>query len=113
MGLYSVKKYPKIVQADTRGQIVIPKDIRQELNLDEGSAFWLYSIEGEGIFLKKIDQTTLSEQDPAIQELLEKKHKLNINEKNIHKTIRKYKQGGKLEELWTKKQKSASSHSSF
>ena len=47
-------KTPKVVQADKRGQIVIPKSIRAELGIEEGAAFWMYKTE-DGIFLKRID----------------------------------------------------------
>ncbi|MBR9692074.1 AbrB/MazE/SpoVT family DNA-binding domain-containing protein [Candidatus Woesearchaeota archaeon] len=47
-------KDPKVVQADKRGQIVIPKSIRKELGIEEGAAFWMYKTE-EGIFLKRIE----------------------------------------------------------
>jgi AbrB family looped-hinge helix DNA binding protein len=47
-------KYPKVVQCDSRGQIVIPKTIRSELKIEEGAAFWMYQTE-EGIFLKRIE----------------------------------------------------------
>jgi len=43
----------KIVQADKRGQIVIPKSIREELNLQEDDAFWVHKVEN-GIFLERI-----------------------------------------------------------
>ncbi len=46
----------KIVQADKRGQIVIPKSIRDELNLHEEDAFWVHNVEG-GIFLEKIESS--------------------------------------------------------
>ena len=48
-------KYPKVVQCDRRGQIVIPKSIRAELDLEEGAAFWIYKTE-DGIYLKKIEE---------------------------------------------------------
>ncbi len=44
---------PRVVQADKRGQIVIPKSIRASLKIEEGAAFWIYKTE-DGIFLKKI-----------------------------------------------------------
>ncbi len=50
---------PKIVQCDKRGQIVIPKPIRDELKIGEGAAFWVYNIRG-GIFLKKIEEVPSS-----------------------------------------------------
>lgn len=43
----------KIVQADKRGQIVIPKSIREELNLQEDDAFWVHKVE-KGILLERI-----------------------------------------------------------
>ncbi len=45
---------PKVVQCDKRGQIVIPKSIRDELNIEEGAAFWMYKTK-EGIILEKIE----------------------------------------------------------
>jgi len=44
---------PKIVQVDKRGQIVIPKDVRNELQIGNKTNFWIYSITDEGILLKK------------------------------------------------------------
>jgi len=43
----------KVAQADKRGQIVIPKSIRESLNLHEDDAFWVREVEG-GIFLEQI-----------------------------------------------------------
>ena len=61
-----MKKYPRVVQCDSRGQIVIPKNIRKELMIEEGAAFWMIQTE-EGIFLKQIE---------------------TINEKTVEKAIR-------------------------
>jgi len=47
-----MKKYPKIVQVDKRGQIVIPKEIRKELGLSSQTPIWVYSIGTQGILLK-------------------------------------------------------------
>ena len=52
------KVFPRVVQCDKRGQIVIPKSVREELSLDEGAAFWVYKME-DGIFLKKIETPTV------------------------------------------------------
>ncbi|MBN1503022.1 AbrB/MazE/SpoVT family DNA-binding domain-containing protein [Candidatus Woesearchaeota archaeon] len=86
-----MKKYPKIVQADKRGQIVIPKDIRDELDIDETTGFWVYSVSDEGILLKKIKPDELSPDDPLLKELKEKSSKLKVDPKNIDKTIKEYK----------------------
>lgn len=53
-----MKKSVKIVQSDKRGQIVIPKSIRKNLNLEEGAAFWVYELE-DGIYLKKVETPSL------------------------------------------------------
>lgn len=52
------KEYIKIVQADRRGQIVIPKKLRLELNIKEGAAFWIYRTD-DIICLKKIEAPAL------------------------------------------------------
>lgn len=96
-----VKKYPKVVQCDKRGQIVIPKDIRQELGLDEGSAFWMFSITDEGILLKKVPDHNLNEGSVILNKVKEKADKLGIDPDNIEKTTESYKRqpNGRLEEL--------------
>ena len=52
------KEYTKIVQADKRGQIVIPKKLRAELDIGEGAAFWIYRTD-DVICLKKIEAPSL------------------------------------------------------
>lgn len=86
-----MKKYPKIVQCDGRGQIVIPKDIRQDLKIEEGTGFWMYSVTDEGILLKKIDAPPLDEHKEIINEVLEKSDKIKVNKSNISKSVKKYK----------------------
>lgn len=86
-----MKKYPKVVQCDKRGQIVIPKDIRSELKIDEGTAFWMFSVEGEGILLKKIPLKEFSEEDESVKEISQKSEKVGIKKDNLQKTVKKYK----------------------
>ena len=86
-----MKKYPKIVQCDKRGQIVIPKDIRRDLGIEEGTGFWVYSVTDEGILLKKIDSEPLDDQKEIIEELEDKADKIKVNKKNIKKSVKKYK----------------------
>ena len=61
-----MKKYPKLVQCDSRGQIVIPKDVRRELNIDEGTGFWVYTVTDEGILLKTIKPEDLDDDNKDI-----------------------------------------------
>ena len=96
-----MKKFPKVVQCDSRGQIVIPKDVRTELGIDEGSAFYVYTIVDEGIILKKIDEAPLDEQKEMLSELLAKSDKIKVKKENIVKTLQSYKKRkkGRLEEI--------------
>lgn len=96
-----MKKYPKIVQCDKRGQIVIPKDIRQELELDEGSAFWMFSITDQGILLKRIPDEELSEHSIVLNQIKEKSGKVGIPKEHVDQTIKEYKKQpkGRLEEI--------------
>jgi AbrB family looped-hinge helix DNA binding protein len=96
-----MKKYPKIVQVDSRGQIVIPKDIRQELGVIEGTGFYMYTITDEGILLKKIQSEPLAEHDNVVSEIRANSEKINVSQANIRKSVNVYKKQpvGKLEEL--------------
>lgn len=86
-----MKKYPKIVQMDARGQIVIPKDIRAELGLDEGTGFYMYSISGEGILLKKIGVKELSDHKELLGELVSNADKIGLKKENLEKAEKRYK----------------------
>jgi AbrB family looped-hinge helix DNA binding protein len=86
-----MKRYAKIIQSDKRGQIVIPKDVRRELNLDEGSGFYLYVIENEGILLKAIPSKELSENKHLIEEIEINADQVNVKKQNIDKSVENYK----------------------
>lgn len=85
-----MKKFPRIVQCDKRGQVVIPKDIRQDLGIEEGTGFYAYSISEEGIFLKKVPLETLEENSKLTDEISEKAEKIGVNKKNIEKSKENY-----------------------
>ncbi|MFW6014611.1 MAG: AbrB/MazE/SpoVT family DNA-binding domain-containing protein [Candidatus Nanoarchaeia archaeon] len=86
-----MKKYPKVVQCDSRGQIVIPKNVRQKLDIGEGSAFYMYVVTDEGILLKKLPEGSLKEDDEVLKEIKDKSDKVEISEDKINKTIEDYK----------------------
>ncbi len=86
-----MKKFPKIVQCDKRGQIIIPKDIRIELGINENSGFYIYSITDEGILLKKIPLVNFEEHKDILTEIENKSEIIDIKLKNIEKTKEEYK----------------------
>ena len=94
-----MKKYPKIVQCDKRGQIVIPKDVRRDLKIDEGTGFWMYTVTDEGILLKKIDAPEMGKHKEIIEKISEKASKINVKKENIKKSVSNYrkKHSGNLE----------------
>jgi len=93
-----MKKYPKTIQCDDRGQLVIPKDIRAELGIEEGTGFWVHSIINEGILLKKVLAPSLNEEG-IITEIDNKLDKLGIKKEHLTKTLKTYqkKKEGSLE----------------
>ncbi|MBN1792563.1 AbrB/MazE/SpoVT family DNA-binding domain-containing protein [Candidatus Woesearchaeota archaeon] len=94
-----MKRYPKLVQCDSRGQIVIPKEMRQDLGVEEGTGFWMYSITDEGILLKKVDAPELSSHEKLLSEVREKSAKIKVSRKNVDESEKKYKKTkkGRLE----------------
>jgi AbrB family looped-hinge helix DNA binding protein len=90
-----MKKYPKLVQCDSRGQIVIPKEIRRELDIEEGTGFWVYAVTEEGILLKKVDAEELSSHGRIISELEEKGHRIKLKKDSVKKSVENYKKTSK------------------
>ena len=86
-----MKRYPKLVQCDSRGQIVIPKEIRTELRADEGTGFWVYSIPGNGILLKRVEPARLEENDVVLKNLEKESKKIGITRKKLSQTVTRYK----------------------
>lgn len=85
-----MKRYPKIVQCDNRGQIVIPKDVRRDLNIEEGTGFFMYTITKEGILLKKIETKQLDDHKEIIEEVKEKSDKIKLSKKNLEHSVQNY-----------------------
>lgn len=57
----------EIVTMSSKGQIVVPKELREEMNIDSGTSFVIFGKEGT-IVLRKIDV-------PKAHEIFEKIHK--------------------------------------
>lgn len=83
-----MKRYPKLLQTDARGQLVIPKEIRRALGITDGTGFWAYVIEKEGILLKKIDAPPLNENDT--KPIKDNAKKIGVDTKNIANSEKHY-----------------------
>ena len=97
----NMKRYAKIVQIDSRGQIVVPKDVRRELNIEEGTGFFLYLIENEGILLKTIPLKELSEHSHVVKEIEINGSKIDVKKTNLDKSVEGYKKtsGGNIKDI--------------
>lgn len=85
-----MKKYPKPIRCDERGQLVIPKDIRSDLGIEEGTGFLMYTLVNEGILLKKIEPSPLGLHHELLNEIEQKADKLGMKKENLRKSIKKY-----------------------
>jgi len=82
----------ELTRMSSRGQIVIPQDIREELGLVEGEAFAVFGSK-DSLFLKRIKTPSKKEMLEKFEELVkkgeEKAKKLGIKEKDVSKLIHK------------------------
>jgi bifunctional DNA-binding transcriptional regulator/antitoxin component of YhaV-PrlF toxin-antitoxin module len=76
---------------DARGQVVIPKDMRNELGISSGCGFWMFSIEKEGLLLKKIETPDFD--DSNVDSIKKNAKKINVDVKNVDKASQYYKKG--------------------
>lgn len=49
-----MQEIPEIARVSSKGQIVIPTDIRQRLGIREGSVFAVSSVDGDMVVMKKV-----------------------------------------------------------
>ena len=75
----------EITRLSSKGQIVIPKDLRKLLGLKEGALFAMYG-EGDTLVLKKLDVPSEDE----FEEILRKASKIAKKKKITKKDIMKY-----------------------
>ncbi len=68
----------------TRGQVVIPKQIREFLNIDEDSIFTVIALDGETIVLRKLSKEKILADFAKIRE---KVKKARLTRKDVEKAI--------------------------
>ena len=78
------------IKMSSKGQIVIPKEIREEINVEEGSLFAVFG-EKDTIVLKKIEKPSKEQLISDLKEFSEKAKKRlikqGIREQDINKII--------------------------
>ena len=76
----------ELTHMTSKGQIVIPSDIRKEIGASEGTVFAVFGA-GETILLKKINKPTkedfAKEWSKLVKENTKKAKKLGINESDV------------------------------
>ncbi len=85
-----MKRFPKLVSADKRGQFVIPKEVRDALDIDETTGFYVYIIPDEGILLKRVNPPDL-ENDKTVDDLKQHAEQLGISPEALDRAIKDYK----------------------
>ena len=80
---------------DERGQLVIPKDVREELNLAAGVGFMLYVLDDEAIVLKPVPAKDFSDHASTVRELEASASKLKISKDSITKAQERYRKQDK------------------
>jgi AbrB family looped-hinge helix DNA binding protein len=96
-----MKRYAKLLQMDERGQLVIPKDVRDELRLETGAGFSLYVLDAEGIVLVPVENKDLRDHPRIVRELEENAEKISVGKVALNKAKERYvsKANGKFTEV--------------
>jgi len=78
----------EITSMSSRGQIVIPLDVRKELGLKEGEKFVVVG-EADTILLKKVPMPSFKNVDKLIQKTQEFAQKKGIQKSDVNKAIKR------------------------
>lgn len=81
-----------VTKMSSRGQIVIPQELRDRMNLEEGSKFAVVGME-DTIILKKLAPPKWEDFDKAISNLRKFGKEKGITEKKIGKAVREVRRG--------------------
>ncbi len=76
-----------ITKMSSRGQVVIPQELRDRMHLSEGSKFVVVGME-DTIILKKMEPPRWEDFDRAISSLRKFGKKRSITEKRVEKAVR-------------------------
>ena len=79
---------PAIISMSSKGQVIIPKEIREHLGLHAGTKFVVITI-GDTIILKPFDLPSMDEFDELIEEARRQAREAGLKPEDIKKTIKK------------------------
>ena len=78
----------EITCLSSRGQVVIPQDIRERMHLEEGEKFVVIG-EEDTILLKKLEQPSFKNFDKLLKKTREFAKKNEITPKNVEEAIQR------------------------
>ncbi len=76
----------EFTKLSSKGQVVIPQEIRKELHLEEGTPF-LVVAQKDSVLLKKIEIPRVKSWDEATKPFREAANKSNFTEEDLEKII--------------------------
>jgi len=76
----------EVTKMSSRGQVVIPQELRERMHLEEGSKFAVVGME-DTIILKKLEPPKWKDFDKAISSLRKFGKEKGITERKIYKAV--------------------------
>ena len=79
-----MSKVIKLIKMSSKGQLVVPKEIRKEINFKEGERFIAIPLE-EGVYFKKINMPNLQEISKEVEAHFKKS---KVTKQDLKKAIK-------------------------
>jgi antitoxin PrlF len=76
-----------VTKLSSRGQVVIPRDMREKLRLEEGTGLLVFRI-GDSIILKSTSETSAGELASNLEAIREKIRELKLTREDVSAEIR-------------------------
>jgi antitoxin PrlF len=76
-----------VTKLSSRGQVVIPRDMREKLRLEEGTGLLVFRI-GDSIILKSTSETSAGELASNLETIREKIRELKLTREDVSAEIR-------------------------
>lgn len=80
----------EVVQVYERGQIVIPKSFRDEMQLESGSRLMAIEVDKNNILLKKMEAPKLEDWKKMLRPIQKKMQKMGLKEEDADKWVEEY-----------------------